>query len=160
MTTAIEDRTLTITRIFEAPREAVWEAWTDPEHIVRWWGPKDYTSPAAKMDVRVGGRYVLCMRSRDGQDIWSGGVFREIVPLERIVMTDNFIDEHGNVVPASTYGMDIDFQETVITVTLEDAGEGKTRMTMRHEGLPAGEHIEDASVGWNESLDKLAASLR
>jgi uncharacterized protein YndB with AHSA1/START domain len=160
MTTAIEQRTLTITRIFDAPREAVWNAWTDPEHVMRWWGPRAYTSPAAKMDLRVGGTYVFCMRSEGGMDIWSGGVIREVVPMERLVMTDNFTDEDGNAVPASTYGMDLDFPETVITVTFEDIGEGKTRMTMTHDGLPGGEHIEDASEGWNQSLDKLAAALR
>lgn len=55
-------RDIVITRVFDAPRELVWKAWTDPEHLMRWWGPKEFTSPACKVDLRVGGKYVFCMR--------------------------------------------------------------------------------------------------
>jgi uncharacterized protein YndB with AHSA1/START domain len=96
------------------------------------------------------------MRSPEGQDIWGIGVYREIVPLERIVCTDSFADEKGNVVPATHYGMSDDIpHEMLITVTFEDLA-GKTRMTLRHEGLPAGEMSDGANAGWNESFDKLA----
>lgn len=157
---ASSGRAIIITRIFDAPRELVWQAWTDPEHLMRWWGPKIFTSPVCKVDLRVGGKYLFCMRSPEGQDFWSTGVYREIVPLERIVCTDSFADEHGNVVPASHYGMDGDIPlEMMLTVTFE-AHEGKTKMTLTHVGLPAGEMENMASAGWNESLDKLAASLR
>lgn len=151
---------IVITRIFDAPRELVWKAWTEPEHVMRWWGPKDYTSPACKIDLRVGGKYLFCMRSPEGQDYWSTGVYREIVPLERIVFTDSFADEQGNVVRASHYGMADDFPlELLVTITFQDEG-GKTRMTVTHTGLPAGEIREQTKAGWNESFDKLAASLR
>jgi uncharacterized protein YndB with AHSA1/START domain len=150
---------LVIRRIFDAPRELVWKAWTDPEHIQRWWGPKDFTAPACRIDFRVGGRYLICMRSPEGRDYWSTGVYREIVPLERIVCTDSFADEEGNVVPATYYGMSPDFPlEMLITVTFEE-DEGKTKMTLKHTGLPAGEMSEQTGAGWNESFDKLAASL-
>jgi uncharacterized protein YndB with AHSA1/START domain len=80
--------------------------------------------------------------------------------LERIVFTDSFADEQGNVVPATYYGMGDDFpQELVVTVTFENL-HGKTKMTMKHAGIPAGEHREGAQQGWNESFDKLAASLK
>jgi uncharacterized protein YndB with AHSA1/START domain len=108
----------------------------------------------------VGGKYLFCMRSSDGKDIWSTGVYREIVPLERIVCTDCFADEHGNVVPATHYGMTDDIPlEMLVTITLEDQG-GKTKMTLKHAGLPAGEHTKRANQGWNESFDKLAESLK
>lgn len=150
---------LVIEREFDAPVEAVWKAWTDPEHLMRWWGPNGFTSPACKIDLRVGGAWFNCMRSPEGREFWSTGVYREIVPLERIVTTDSFADENGNVVPATHYGMGEDVPlEMLITVTFEDAG-GKTKMKLRHEGLPAGEMSEGASVGWNESFDKLAESL-
>jgi uncharacterized protein YndB with AHSA1/START domain len=153
-------RELTITRVFDAPRALVWKAWTDPQQLMRWWGPKDYTSPFCKIDLRVGGRYLFCMRSPEGQDYWSTGVFRELVPMERIVLTDSFADEQGNVVPASYYGMGEDFpQELEVTVTLEEVGD-KTRMTLRHAGMPEGEMREQTRAGWNESFDKLAESLR
>jgi uncharacterized protein YndB with AHSA1/START domain len=149
-----------ITRTFDAPRELVWAAWTEPERMMRWWGPKDFTSPACTIDLRVGGKYLFCMRSPDGQDYWSTGTYREVVPMERIVYTDSFADEHGNVVPASHYGMGDDLPlEFTVTVTFDER-EGRTTMTLRHEGLPAGEMRDQAAAGWNESFDKLEASLR
>jgi len=153
---------LVIEREFDAPRELVWKAWADPEMAKRWWGPKGFTSPAAEIDFRVGGKYLLAMQSPDfnnGEPIWSTGVYREIIPHQRIVCTDCFADENGNVVPASHYGMTGEFPlEMLVTVEFEDLG-GKTKMTLRHEGLPTGEISEGANQGWNESFDKLAASL-
>jgi uncharacterized protein YndB with AHSA1/START domain len=99
------------------------------------------------------------MRDADGKDYYSTGVYQEIVTNERLVCTDSFADEKGHVVPASYYGMEGDFpEELLISVTLEESG-GKTKMTVRQSGFPAGEHREQATVGWNESLDKLEASL-
>jgi uncharacterized protein YndB with AHSA1/START domain len=98
------------------------------------------------------------MHSPEGQSYWGTGVFREIVPMERLVFTDNFADENGNAVPAAYYGFPDDFpMEMLVTVTFEDAPGGKTRMTVTHTGLPDGEHFEGAGQGWSESLDKLAA---
>lgn len=151
---------LVITRIFNAPREIVFKAWTEPEHCLRWWGPKTYTCPACTMDLRVGGKYVCCMRSPEGQDIWSTGIYKEIVVPERLVMTDSFADEHGNVVPGSHYGMTGDFPlELLVTVTFEDLG-GKTKMILTHSGLPQGKMMEMTGSGWSEMFDKLDEALR
>ena len=99
------------------------------------------------------------MRSPEGQDFWSTGVYREIVAPSRLVCTDSFADEKGNVVPASHYGMSGEWPlELLVTVTFEEQG-GKTRLTLRHVGLPAGEMSEQCEAGWNESFDKLAESL-
>ncbi len=152
-------RELVITRVFDAPHELVWKAWTDPESVMRWWGPKNFTSPVSKIDLRVGGAYLNCMRSPEGKDFWSTGVYREIVPFKRLVLTDSFADEKGNVVPASHYGMEGDWPlELLVTVTFEETG-GRTTMTLRHEGMPAGQMSELAEAGWNESFDKLAGYL-
>ena len=154
------ERELVITRIFDAPREMVWKAWTDPEHLMRWWGPKDFTAPVCKVDLRIGGKYLFAMRSPDGQDFWSTGVYREIVPMKRLVCTDSFADPEGNVVPASYYGMASDFpQEMLVTITFEDL-DGKTKLTLRHSGMPGGDEGANAEIGWNQSLDKLAESLK
>jgi uncharacterized protein YndB with AHSA1/START domain len=156
---AMTERGLFIERIFDAKPDLVWKAWSDPKLFQRWWGPKDYSAPSATIDFRVGGKWVACMRSPEGQDIWATGVYKEIVPMERIVSTDSFADEHGNVVAAAHYGFEVDFPlEMLITVTFEDMG-GRTKLTLLHEGLPAGEHHEGAGIGWNQSFDKLAASL-
>ena len=150
---------ITITRVFDAPRELVWKAWTEPEHFMRWWGPKGYTAPVYKVDLRVGAKYLYCMRSPEGQDFWGTGVYREIVPLERIAFTDSFADAEGNLVPPTHYGFGADFpSELLVIVTFEDY-EGKTKLTLKHVGLPAGELSEQTAAGWNESFDKLADIL-
>ena len=95
---------LTITRIFDAQRDRVWKAWTDPEIFMKWWGPKYFSCPLANLDLRIGGKYLVAMRGPDGKDFYSTGTYREIVPLEKIAVTDSFADEKGNPVPASYYG--------------------------------------------------------
>ena len=112
-----------------------------------------------KSDFRVGGRYHYCMRAPDGQDYWSTGVFQAITPHERIVATDCFADAEGNVVPGSYYGMDGYPLELTVITTFEDLGNGRTRLTINHIGMPHDETRAGANSGWNTSLDKLAALL-
>ncbi len=150
---------LVITRVFDAPRDRVWKAWTDPERFMRWWGPQGFTSPACEIDFRVGGKYLACMRSPEGKEYWSTGVYREIVPGKRIVYTDNFADAEGHVVPASYYEMPGDWPpELLVTVTFDET-RGKTKMTLRHEGIPPGT-ASDCEAGWSGSFDKLANSVK
>ncbi len=150
---------LSITRIFDAPRELVWKAWTYPELFKKWWGPMGFSCPASKIDLRVGGKYLHCMQGPDGRQYWSTGTYREIIEPEKIVVTDSFADEEGNVVPATHYGMEGFPAEMQVTVTFEEHS-GKTKMTLQHFGLPEGEMRNLASAGWNQSLDKLAESLK
>ena len=162
---------LVIERVFDAPVEQVWRAWTEPEHVKRWWGPKDFTAPEVHIDFQEGGKYLFCMRSEMGPEqwkegIWSTGTYLKIVPMEKIVSTDSFSDEEGNIVPGTHYGMDDGFPlELKVTVMFEElkdnspgSGAGKTKFTLRHEGFPKTE-IDLARQGWNESLDKLADIL-
>jgi uncharacterized protein YndB with AHSA1/START domain len=151
---------LFITRIFDASRERVWKAWTEPEFMKHWWGPKGFTTPYCEIDLRVGGKFLYCMRSPEGKDYWGTGVYREIVRLEKIVCTNSFADEKGSVVPATQYGMSADFPlKMLVTVTFEEH-EGKTKLTLRHVGIPAGADRDGANVGWSQSLDKLAEALK
>jgi len=153
---------MVIVRYFEAPIEKVWKAWAEPERMMRWWGPKGFTSPVVKIDFRQGGKYLLDMRSPDGKDFWSTGVYKEIVPMKKIVVGDSFADENGKVVSASYYGMDPGFPlESKIVLTFEEYG-GKTKFTLRYpdlEGLNAMD-LENMRQGWNESFDKLEQTLR
>lgn len=158
------EKELVITRIFDAPLELVWKAWTDPEQVKRWWGPKGFTSPAIKIDLRPGGSYLYCMRSPEGQDIWSGGTFLEVVPQERIVSTDYFSDKDGNKLSPTQFGLSSDFPpESVVTVAFTDEGD-KTKLTLTYV-LPESAAARDAilksgmEAGWNESFDQLAESL-
>lgn len=159
----METKTLTITRIFDAPREQVWKAWTETEQIKKWWGPKDFTAPHINSDLRTGGTYLYAMHGPAGsefdKDMWSGGTYNEVVPMEKIVATDHFADADGNAVSPKEYGMPGEWpEEMLITVTFEDADDGKTKLTIVHEGHPA-EMADMAEGGWNESLDKLEAVL-
>jgi len=154
---------LVITRTFDATKDVVWKAWTDPGIFKEWWGPKDFTAPSVSIDLRPGGKYLYCMRGAgpDGvvTDIWGTGTYKEIAQLERLVFTDSFADEKGNIVPASHYGMEGDFPlEMLVTVTFEEVN-GFTTMVLRHAGIPGDEMIDLTRGGWNESFDKLAEVL-
>jgi len=144
-----------ITRVFDAPRELVFRAWTEPERLKRWWGPKGFTTPFCEIDLRPGGVFLYCMRSSEGRDHWGKGVYREILVPERIVLTSSFADAQGNVVPATRYGMSPDWPlETLLTVTFEEEA-GKTRLTLRYEGVPPGADRDGSQQGWSESLERL-----
>ena len=149
---------IVLSRVFHAPRTAVFAAWTEPERLVRWWGPNGFTTPVARIDLRPGGVFHTCMRSPDGQDFWSRGVYREVVVPERIVSTDTFADADGNIVEPTQYGMSASWpREALVTLTFEEH-DGKTTFTLRHAvpGAAASE-IEMCRQGWTESLDRLAA---
>jgi PhnB protein len=153
---------LKISRVVNAPRDIVWRAWTDPELIKAWWGPKTYTSPFAKFELWPGGKYLYCMRSPEGKDIWSAGTIREVVPQQRLVMTDSFSDSEGNIVNAAYYDMNADYPlESVVIVQLEDEGD-QTRMTMEYEDVTAmpDDDLEGMKQGWNEMFDKLDVLLK
>ena len=153
------ERDLVITRVLDAPRRLVFEAWSRPEHMMRWFGPKGFTTPFCTIDFRVGGAFRYCMRSPEGRDYWGIGVYREIVVPERIVYTDAFTDAEGNPVPASHDGMSSSHPpETLVTVTFEEQ-DGKTKLTLRH-GIPETVTERDGTQqGWNELLDRLAEEL-
>ena len=154
---------LVIERIFDAPVEKVWEAWTNPEMVKKWWGPKDFTCPVAEIDLKVGGKYLLAMRGPAGSEfdknLYSTGTYKEIVPNKKLVITDSFSDSEGNPVSPTEYGMPESFpDELEITIEFEEM-DGKTKMKLTHAGMPQGEVAEQTQAGWNESLDKLASSL-
>ena len=152
-----------ITRIFDVPVERVWAAWTDPELLVKWWGPKHFTSPKAVMDVRVGGTYIWGMETPDGKKTYTSGTFKEVVPNQRLVYTDAFSDENGNRVDPSTYGMpnNIFPSELLVTVTFEKlpdppGGGALTRLTIKHELTADSTHNDFMEAGWHQMIDKLA----
>ena len=148
-----------IARLYDAPRELAWRVWTEPGLIMQWWGPKGYTSPLCRNDLRVGGTYLYCMRSPGGQDYWTTGTYREVVRPERIVCTDSYADEKGIIVPATYYGMSPDIPgERLLSVTFREQA-GRTRLTLKYNGIPPGEENDLARSGWHETLDKYAGVL-
>lgn len=152
-----------IVRTFDAPRERVWRAWTEPKQMARWWGPKIFTTPVCEMDVRPGGAYRVVMRGPDGVDYPLTGNFREIAAPERLVLTMDPTGHpaawHDLVDPHRAAGENNPAGILLTTVTFEDLG-GKTRLTVqtRFESARIGEAMLKMGMteGWSESLDRLA----
>jgi uncharacterized protein YndB with AHSA1/START domain len=138
---------LVITRVVDAPPRLVFEIWTDPEHLVQWWGPQGFTTPFHEMDVRPDGAFRICMRSPDGTDHWVRGVYREVVAPERLVFTWAWEDATGK--PG---------HETLVTVTFAAQG-ARTSLTVHHTGFESVNVRDEHQGGWTESLDRLAAHL-
>ena len=141
------DRVLKIERVFDAPRSLVFKAWTEPEHITKWWGPRGFKSTVLKSDLRPGGAYRIHMLGPDG-DHWSQGVYREVVPPERLVMVGSWADAQGN--PTRP--------ETTLTLLFEDVG-GKTRLTLHNAIFESTTARDMHNSGWSSSLDCLAEYL-
>lgn len=138
---------LVITRTFDAPRKLVFEAWTDPRHIKNWFGPKHHPAVEMETNVKVGGRWHSRLRSTGSDpDLTLGGVYREIVPPERLVFTFAW-DEEGE------RGL-----ETMVTLTFEEQA-GKTRMTMRQVPFQSLEERDGHNDGWNSCFDRLGEFL-
>jgi uncharacterized protein YndB with AHSA1/START domain len=158
MTTQSDADILKISRTFNAPLHAVWNAWANQDVFKQWWGPKTYTCPVSTLDFQTGGKYLNCMRSPDGKDYWGTGTYKRIIPMEQIVFTDSFSDSNGAIVPASYYGMTQDYPlEMQITVTFNET-DGKTTIDLVHQGLPVSV-VMDTKKSWNESFDKLSGIL-
>lgn len=148
-----------LTRVFDAPRDVVFRAWTKAEHLAHWWGPKGFTTPFCTVDLRPGGEFRYCMRSPEGQEFWGKGVYREIVEPERLVYSDSFTDEQGNVVDATHYGMSGELPtESLVTVTFAEDG-GVTKVTLRHQVPAAVPQRSGMQQGWSEMLARLAEEV-
>lgn len=155
-----DGKALVITRIIGAPRELVWKTWTMPE-IKEWWGPKNFTTPVSRMDLRVGGETFSCMRAPDGQDICSKGVYLDIIDMKLLVMTDSFADKQGNIVSPTYYGLSTEFPTEQRIEVIFEGEDGKTRLTLKHSDISklTMEELKDIRQGWDETLDKLAEYL-
>ena len=145
------EREVVIERVFDAPRETVFRAWIDPQHLARWFGPKIFTIPVCETDARVGGAWHIVMRSPDGQEFPCGGVYKEIVPPERLVFSNDAVDREGNPIIKG-----------LTSVTFADHG-GKTKLTLRTRGTAvvdyAVAYLKGMEAGWTQSLEKLAEEL-
>jgi uncharacterized protein YndB with AHSA1/START domain len=154
---AVSEDAVVIERTFEAPVDLIWQMWTDPEHFKNWYGPTGFTVPVADMELRVGGKRLVCMASPDGSmKMWTTGEYVEIVPNERLVYTESQADENGNVVSPAAMGMPEGYPATTeVTVLLEDLG-GRTKMVLMHAGMPAD---SGAGGGWEQAFDKLVVHI-
>lgn len=153
----VSENAVVIERTFDVAPDLVWQMWTRPDYFKQWYGPQGFTIPEAKMDVRVGGKRLICMKSPDGSmTMWFTGAFTEVVPHERLVYTDSMADERGNVLSPAAMGMPEGYPETTeVTVRLK-AVDGGTQMTMTHAGIPAD---SGGASGWAQAFDKLASLI-
>jgi uncharacterized protein YndB with AHSA1/START domain len=153
MTTAAtpsSDRELVLTRLIDAPRAAVFRAWTDPDLLKRWFAPHPYTTPVAELDVRPGGASLVVMRSPEGQEMPNRGVYLDVVENERLVFTDAYTQAWE---PSQKPFM-------TVVLTFEDEG-GKTRYTARVRHWTAADREAHEAMGfhegWGRCADQLAA---
>jgi uncharacterized protein YndB with AHSA1/START domain len=149
-----EGADLVMERVFDAPRELVWKVLTDPERVPRWWGPGEYTTTVEEMDVRPGGRWRWINHTGDGEDAPFKGEYLEVVPPERYVRTEIFDVPPFNEDPASA---------AVETLTLEDLGDGRTKLVSRSR-FPSAEILAEALGtgmigGALETYDRLAEEI-
>ena len=135
---------LRLTRMVDAPRADVFRAWTDPNQLKRWWGPGEFTTPRAEVDLRPGGGYRLWMQPPAGDALVLSGTFREVAPPERLVYTWRW--EAG--VPGEG--------ESLVTVEFRELGEC-TEVVLVHGDFPASHGAEPYRMGWEGGLDKLGA---
>jgi uncharacterized protein YndB with AHSA1/START domain len=144
-------RELTLTRIFDAPRELVFRAWTDPAMLREWWGPRMFSAPVCEVDPRAGGEIKIVMRGPDGMEHTMKGIFREIVKPERIVFVNNAYDSSGT-----------QHLEGLTTILFADEG-GKTKLTLYTiaTGLTDLSEMMLAGMneGWSQTIDRLGEFL-
>ena len=139
-----QENELVITRIFDAPRELVFRAWTEPERFMKWTGPRGFVGSNHTIDLRPGGAWrVMIKKESNGEELWHGGVYREVAPPERLVFTFAWDGDDGK--PEN---------EMLIELNLEEH-EGKTKMTFRQTRFKSIAQRDGHRGGWNSSFDKL-----
>ena len=156
-----EDTThdVVVTRTFDAPLDRVWRAWSDPELVTRWWGPQGFTSPMCRMDFRVGGTTLTCMRSDQGWELYNTWTYRSIEPMERIEFVQGFADKDGTPVTPAVLGLPPGIPEEVRhVVSLSAIDDETTELTVHEFGYPNAEIVEVSRAGMEQCLDKMAAS--
>lgn len=153
-----------IRRVFDAPLERVWRAWTDAERLAKWWGPKDFDIVSVKLDLRPGGTCHYLLRSPDGQDMWGRFVFREIVPKQKLVFIVSFSDEAGGI---SRHPLHEGWPVQIFSAVTFSESQGKTTITVRwvpYEATDSERKVfEDGKdsmrAGWTGTFDRLEAYL-
>jgi len=152
---------LVVTRSFNASLASIWKTWSDPELVMKWWGPVGFTSPSCKMDFREGGVSLVCMRAPreyGGQDLYNTWTYKKIVPLQRIEFVLNFSDKDSNKLDPAKMGIPpgvpIDVPHVIVFKALD---ENKTEITVTEYGYTTDQAHNMSKVGLEQCLDKMAA---
>jgi uncharacterized protein YndB with AHSA1/START domain len=153
-----------ISRTFDAPRDLVWRAFTEGERMMHWWGPKGFTTPYVKVDLRPGGVCHYQLKSPQGQEMWGKFVYREIVAQERLVFIVSFSDEKQMI---TTHPLNPNWPREILSTVTFAEHNGKTTMTIRWSPHAATDverktfedGRESMRMGWTGTLDQLEAYL-
>jgi uncharacterized protein YndB with AHSA1/START domain len=167
MTTAQQTEPFIISRVFDAPRDRVWKAWTDARHLKQWWGPAGFKVHSCKLDLRPGGSMHYGMTAPDGSELWGKFSFREIEAPKRLVFLNSFSDPEGNV--ARHEGHQTWPLEMLSTITFDEQPGGKTKVTVHWLPADGSSELERKTfdegrpgmdMGWGGTMDQLAAHLK
>jgi uncharacterized protein YndB with AHSA1/START domain len=160
MNTEMKTFDVVLTRTFDAPLALVWQAWSDAEQVMRWWGPTYFTSPLCRMDFREGGTTLVCMRTPDGHDMYNTWNYTKIVPMQRIEYIVNFSDKDGNKFNPADMGMPPGIPMSVPhVVTFYALSDNKTEITISESGYTSAQIVNLSRQGLEQCLDKMAASF-
>jgi len=142
---------LILTRVFDAPRELLFKAWTDTKHLQQWWGPNGFTNPVCELDTRAGGALRIDMRAPDGVVYPMKGVIEEIIAPERLVFISSALDDKG------------DSMFDILNIVTFAAQRGKTALTLQARVIKATaqapQYLKGMEAGWTQSLDRLNSHL-
>jgi uncharacterized protein YndB with AHSA1/START domain len=154
---------IVITRTIPAPVELVWRAWTDPEYVVRWWGPQYFTAPLAEVDLREGGRFLFAMQAPEeqgGQRHYNTGEYLKVEPHKLLEFTMQLADADGNPVDPASVGMPPDFPGLIRTrIEFKALRPDLTRMTITEYDWTPGQMMVYSYAGMHQSLDKMELDL-
>jgi uncharacterized protein YndB with AHSA1/START domain len=153
---------LIVTRIIDAPLELVWKAWTEPERVMKWWGPKHYTSPSCTIDLREGGKFIFCMRAPEdqgGQEHYTSGIYRKIIPMQYLEFTQSLADKDGNPIDPAQVGMPSDFPAEIRTSIVFKAKGDMTEVIITEYDWPVSQMYVYSLAGLHQTIDKLAAAF-
>jgi uncharacterized protein YndB with AHSA1/START domain len=147
-----KERTVVLTRVFDAPRELVYAAWTQAEHLKQWFAPRGFAVPTCETDPRPGGTFRLCMRAPDGAEYWVRGVFRELERPSRVVIFCVADDEDGN----------LSLEETIEASFTEQGGKTKLSLKAVASGSSARarDMLEGMEKGWHQTVERLPSALK
>jgi uncharacterized protein YndB with AHSA1/START domain len=161
------DRELVITRVFDAPRDLVWKAFTEPDRLTHWWGPKGFTTHVLKLELRPGGVFFYSQKTPDGREMFGKWVYREIIAPERLVIVSSFTDERGNPV---RHPLSPNWPLEMLGTSTFTENQERTTLTIRTKPINASESerktfydgessMEQGFAGTFDRLDEYLATL-
>lgn len=163
MSTESTPRNMVVNRIFDAPLDQVWKAWSDSDYVKEWWGPTGFTCPIAEMDFREGGTTLVCMRAPEefgGFDMYNTWTYSQIKPMQRIEFVQKFADQNGNQIDPASIGIPPGVpHEVPHVITFRALNNNQTELTVTEFGYTEDQAHDTSKMGMEQCLDKMASSL-